>query len=278
MATSLARLIAAWTDDADNVRLGRTRPSAEEIYAARTLVYYLLAEINAYYNPIGSSVQAWDANLDQLAALTPTNNRFIVGDGSAWQTETPAQARSSLGLGTIATQDANAVAITGGSVTGITDLAVADGGTGASTAAVARTNLAVLQQVAVKKGSNSTLTGTTSATMTMSVAIAASEWWQIRLIVLCASPAADDLRLQINVTGTLDVSFIGTWEGNVARRVHNTDYQILTDGNVQVFEFTGQVQGAGSGGTLDIYAAKWTDTGADATFYNDSNMVLTRLA
>ena len=35
-------------------------------------------------------------------------------------------------LGTMSTQDANAVAITGGSISGITDLAVADGGTGAS--------------------------------------------------------------------------------------------------------------------------------------------------
>ncbi len=40
--------------------------------------------------------------------------------------------RTNLGLGTIATQDASSVAITGGSITGITDLAVADGGTGAS--------------------------------------------------------------------------------------------------------------------------------------------------
>jgi hypothetical protein len=36
-------------------------------------------------------------------------------------------------LGTMSTQNANAVAITGGTITGITDLAVADGGTGAST-------------------------------------------------------------------------------------------------------------------------------------------------
>ncbi|MFH1429429.1 MAG: hypothetical protein ABIH39_06765 [Candidatus Margulisiibacteriota bacterium] len=52
-----------------------------------------------------------------------------------------ADARSNLGLGTMATQAASSVAITGGAVTGITDLAVADGGTGASDAAAARTNL-----------------------------------------------------------------------------------------------------------------------------------------
>lgn len=43
-----------------------------------------------------------------------------------------ATARTNLGLGSIATQAASNVAITGGSITGITDLAVADGGTGAS--------------------------------------------------------------------------------------------------------------------------------------------------
>lgn len=54
-----------------------------------------------------------------------------------------ATARTNLGLGTIATQNASAVAITGGSVTGITDLAIADGGTGASTAAAALVNLGI---------------------------------------------------------------------------------------------------------------------------------------
>jgi hypothetical protein len=42
-------------------------------------------------------------------------------------------ARTNLGLGTIATQNSNAVSITGGTITGITDLTVADGGTGRST-------------------------------------------------------------------------------------------------------------------------------------------------
>jgi hypothetical protein len=45
------------------------------------------------------------------------------------------------GLGTIATQAADNVAITGGAISGITDLAIADGGTGASTVDGARANL-----------------------------------------------------------------------------------------------------------------------------------------
>jgi fibronectin-binding autotransporter adhesin len=53
-------------------------------------------------------------------------------------------ARSNLGLGTIATQNANNVTITGGSITGITDLAIADGGTGASTSQGAINNLSQL--------------------------------------------------------------------------------------------------------------------------------------
>jgi len=48
------------------------------------------------------------------------------------------------GLGTIATQASSNVSITGGSITGITDLALADGGTGASTAGDARTNLGLV--------------------------------------------------------------------------------------------------------------------------------------
>ena len=54
-----------------------------------------------------------------------------------------AAARTVIGVGTIAVQSSTNVTITGGSITGITDLAVADGGTGASTAADARTNLGI---------------------------------------------------------------------------------------------------------------------------------------
>jgi hypothetical protein len=69
-----------------------------------------------------------------------------------------AAARGNLGLGSMATQDADDVSITGGSVAGITDLAVADGGTGASTAAAARSNLG-LGSMATQAADSVAITG-----------------------------------------------------------------------------------------------------------------------
>ena len=90
---------------------------------------------------IGTDVQAYDATLTTIAGIAVTDGNFIVGNGTSWAAESGATARTSLGLGTISTQDFDSVSITGGAISGITDLAVADGGTGASDAATARTNL-----------------------------------------------------------------------------------------------------------------------------------------
>lgn len=90
---------------------------------------------------IGVDVQAYDAQLADIAGLSPTDSNFIVGDGSNFVLESGATARSSLGLGSMATQNSGSVNISGGAISGITDLAIADGGTGAGTAAGARSNL-----------------------------------------------------------------------------------------------------------------------------------------
>ena len=86
-----------------------------------------------------------------------TSNQLAIAGGGTGAT-TAADARTNLGLGTMATQAASNVAITGGSIAGITDLALADGGTGASTAADARTNLG-LGTIATQAASNVAITG-----------------------------------------------------------------------------------------------------------------------
>jgi hypothetical protein len=126
---------------------------------------------------IGTNVQAWDEQLDALASVSAAANKvpyFTSANTASVATLTTygrsvissansSELRSTLDLGTISTQNSNNISITGGSITGITDLAVADGGTGASTAADARTNLGLVIGTNVQAYS-STLDAFNSAT------------------------------------------------------------------------------------------------------------------
>jgi hypothetical protein len=84
---------------------------------------------------IGTDVQAYDAELAAIAGLTSAANKGIqftgVGTASVFDLTTAGKAllddadastqRTTLGLGTIATQNSNNVALTGGSITGLGD-------------------------------------------------------------------------------------------------------------------------------------------------------------
>ena len=94
------------------------------------------AKINT--SAIGSSVQAYDADLAAIAGLTSASDKGIqfTGSGTAatYDLTTAGKAllddadasaqRTTLGLGTIATQNSNNVTVTGGSVTGLGDPSV----------------------------------------------------------------------------------------------------------------------------------------------------------
>jgi len=77
---------------------------------------------------IGTNVQAYDADLAAIAGLSSADSNFIVGSASGWVAESGSDARTSLGLGSLATaSNVNNCNWSGA------DLSVANGGTGAST-------------------------------------------------------------------------------------------------------------------------------------------------
>jgi hypothetical protein len=88
------------------------------------------AEIDDEYNANATAI-ATKANLN-----SPEFTGVPIAPTAAFGTSTTQVATTKFvqdSTGTIALQNANNVAITGGTITGITDLAVADGGTGSST-------------------------------------------------------------------------------------------------------------------------------------------------
>lgn len=136
------------------------------------------------------NAQQSNANLTAISGLTSAANKlpYFTGNGTAATTDLTsfgrsliddadaAAARLTLGLGSIATQNSNSITVTGGSISGASisgssfsggsisglssALSIADGGTGATTASVARTNLG-LGSIATQNSTSVNITGGT---------------------------------------------------------------------------------------------------------------------
>jgi hypothetical protein len=185
------------------------------------------------------------------AAARTTLGSTTVGDALFIAADAPT-ARSTLGLGTMATQNANAVAITGGTITGVTFtgnitgnasgsagsvaasgvtgccVAISAGGTNAGDAATARSNLGT------NNASNLT-TGTVTATLLPTSGVVAGTYTQVTVDVYGrVTIGANVNSSQWTNSGsniyfnTGDVS-IGTTVANTELNVYNASSATLTD-------------------------------------------------
>ena len=115
---------------------------------------------------IGVTVQAYDAQLADIAGLTPADNNFIVGNGTNFVTESGSTARTSLGLGSIATQDANNVAVTGGSINGTT-VGASTASTGAFTTLSATGDVTIADKIVHSGDTNTAVRFPSADTVTV---------------------------------------------------------------------------------------------------------------
>ena len=99
---------------------------------------------------IGTNVQAFDAQLSDIAGLTPTDSNFIVGDGSNFVLESGATARASLGAQASATD--------------LTNLSSCQSGGSAALAALTSTEIGILDGATVSTTELNKLDGLTAST------------------------------------------------------------------------------------------------------------------
>ena len=209
--------------------------------ANSAVTYAKIQDVSATDRLLGRSTAG--AGVVEEIPLTAAG-RALIDDADA------AAQRTTLGLGTIATQNASAVAITGGTITGgtitgITDLAVADGGTGASDAGTARTNLGVAIGTDVQAydaGLQSISGLTTSADQTVyttgSDTYATTSLTSFgRSLIDDADAATARTTLGLGTLATQSGTFSGTHSGTTSGT--NTGDQTIT--------LTGDVTGSGTG-------------------------------
>jgi len=142
------------SDSAATANTIALRDSNGDLFAGTVRATTVIANLTG--NVTGNVTGTLSGNATNVSGTVAINNGGTGGSSAS-------SARSNLGLGTIATQAASAVAITGGTISGLTTaLAIADGGTGSATASAARSNLGLQLGSDVQPFSNE-LTGIAAA-------------------------------------------------------------------------------------------------------------------
>lgn len=234
-------LIDVSTIDLDKLDQSSTTKLGTASIADDAITYSKVQNVTATDRLLGRS----SANAGVIEEIICTAaGRALLDDLSA------AAQRTTLGLGTIATLNADGstltnLTVTSGTITGITDITVADGGTGASNAAAARVNLGVAIGINVQAydAGLQSISGLTTAA-DQGIYATASDTYAVfsltaagRALLDDANSAAQRTTLGLGTLATQSGTFTGTHSGTTSGT--NTGDQTIT--------LTGAVTGTGTG-------------------------------
>ena len=272
---------------ADQLATGSVTADAVAVDAVGTIeivddavTYAKIQNVTATDKLLGRS-SAGAGNIEEIDCTSA--GRALLDDADA------AAQRTTLGLGTMATQAASAVAITGGTatlssvntssatitggaITGITDIAVADGGTGASDAGTARTNLGVeigTNVQAYDAGLQSIAGLTTSADQT--VYTTGSDTYATTSLTSFGRSLIDDADASTART-TLGLGTLATQSGTFSGTHSGTTSG--TNTGDQTIALTGDVTGSGTGS----FAATIANDAVTTAKILDANVTTAKLA
>ena len=257
-------LIDVSTIDLDKLDQSSTTKLGTASIADDAITYVKIQNVTATDRLLGRS--SADAGVIEEIICTAAG-RALLDDLSA------AAQRTTLGLGTIATLDADGstltnLTITSGTITGITDITIADGGTGASDAANARVNLGVAigTDVQAYDAGLQSISGLTTAA-DQGIYATASDTYAVfsltaagRALLDDADAAAQRTTLGLGTLATQSGTFTGTHSGTSSGT--NTGDQTIT--------LTGVVTGSGTGSFATSLAAGVVENAniaADAVTY-----------
>lgn len=113
-----------------------------------------------FTSDMGMSSSSWYEVLDRIASRASTTGNILIATSSDWYAISTSTFNTWMGLLSMANQAANSVAITGGTISGITDLPTADGGTGQSWNAVATASIPYFSGLGVMSTLDASNTGT----------------------------------------------------------------------------------------------------------------------
>ena len=208
-----------------------------------------VSSLSSAFTALETTVNAFDARITSLEAQIGTGGSLVPISRGGTNATTASDARTNLGLGSMAVQDSSNVAITGGTISGVAvsislddqsannlslsnstihsltaPLAIVDGGTGAGTASDARSNLG-LGSMAVQASSNVSITGGAASGLSLS---SLSSPLEIASGGTSASTktAAFDALSPLTTKGDLIVS---SGSNNVRLGVGTNDYVLTAD-------------------------------------------------